>query len=349
MTTQTTDTTRAESEYRSTGTIQQIADRLREARKLLVTTHVKPDGDGIGSALAIYRALKPRGVDVDIQLMGPLEPRLRDIAGDTPFRRHDGPPSRDDYDTILVLDTGAWVQLEPIADWLRQRHEKVIGVDHHARGDDVASMRYVDVTAASTTQVLVPILETMGCEISGGPCSVAEALFVGLATDTGWFKYSSADAKAMHLAARLLELGVDKPRLYQVIEETFRPQRLELEARALSSLEFACDGAVAIMALRESDFKETEGVVQDVSELVNVPMVVRTVRVSILLTQNAQGRTKLSFRSKPDVPGIPCPISNDMNKLAQRFGGGGHVHASGATIEADLDEAKRRLLEALSE
>jgi phosphoesterase RecJ-like protein len=339
------------SDYESTATVEQIARRINDARSLLLTTHVKPDGDGVGSALALSRALRARGggVEPDIYLMGPLESRLRDIVGDTPYQTAGGGPPKGEYDVIMVLDTGAWTQLAPIADWLRQNRERVVGIDHHAKGDDVAPMRIVDSTAAATTQVLVPVLQAMGCEITGGPESVAEALFVGLATDTGWFRFPSAGAEALKLAAWLLQCGVDKPRLYQVIEETFRPQRLALQGRALATLEYALDGAVAIMTLRPDDFRETRGNMQDVSELVNTPMAIKTVRVSVLLAQTSAKGTKISFRSKPDITGVENGATIDMNVLAQRFGGGGHVHAAGAHVDMDADKAKAALLAALEE
>jgi len=337
------------SDYESTATVEQVARRINAAHSALLTTHVKPDGDGVGSALALWRALRAKGGKAEIYLMGPVESRLRDVAGDTPFHLADGRPPQGEYDLAVVLDTGAWTQLGPIADWLRQRPEQIVGIDHHAKGDDVAPMRIVDPTAAATTQVLLPVLQAMGCEITGGPESVAEALFVGLATDTGWFRFPSAGAEVLHLAAWLLQRGVDKPRLYQIIEETFRPQRLALQARAIASLEYALDGAVAIMTLRPGDFRETGGGAQDVSELVNTPMSVRTVRVSILLAQISAKGTKFSFRSKPDVPGHDNGSAIDMNQLAQRFGGGGHVYAAGAHVDLDADGAKAALLAVLEE
>jgi phosphoesterase RecJ-like protein len=333
------------AEYRSTATPQQVASRLSAARRVLLTTHVKPDGDGMGAALALWRVLKARGAQPEIFLVGPLEPRLREIAGDTPFEVSDGRPPKGDHDLIVVLDTGAWTQLETIAQWLRDRRDRVVGIDHHVKGDDVAPMRLVDATAASTTQVLVPILDAMGAELTGGPGGVAEALFVGLATDTGWFRYSSADARALRTGARLLELGVDKSRLYQTIEETFQPARLSLLGRALASLEFARNGTVAIMRLRPEDFRQTGGSVEDISELVNTPMSVRSVRVSILLAQTSPKGTKLSFRSKPDAPGGVV----DVNLLAQRFGGGGHMHAAGASLNQDIDAARAALLEVIED
>jgi len=348
MDTRTTRNPLTMNDYRSNATVEEIARRIVSAKRVLLTTHAKPDGDGIGSTLAMWRALSPKGIAADIYLMGPVEPRLRYVAGNTPFHVDRKPPA-DEHDLVVVMDTGAWPQLGPIADWLRERHDRVIGIDHHAKGDDVAAMRIVDTTAASATQMLLPIIEAMGCEITGGTGGVAEALFVGLATDTGWFRYPSAGAEVMRVAARLLDIGVDKSRLYQMIEETARPQRMTLMARALASLEFALDGAVAIMTLRPGDFRESAGSVQDIAELVNVPMSVQSVRVSVLVAQISPNRTKFSFRSKPEVPDASSSAMIDVNLLAQRFGGGGHVHAAGASVEMDADEALAALLAALEE
>ncbi len=132
-------------------------------------------------------------------------------------------------------------------------------------------------------------------------------------------------------------------------ESSLRPERLGLQARALASLEYALNGAVAIMTLRPEDFSRTGGETQDVSELVNMPMVVRTVRVSILLTETSPGNTKLSFRSKPDVSGAPNTAPVDMNQLAQHFGGGGHTHAAGAHVKMSADDARAALVTALDQ
>ena len=148
----------------------------------------------------------------------------------------------------------------------------------------------------------------------------------------------------MYLGARLLELGVDKTRLYQLIEESFRPQRLALQARAMASMEFVNDGAVAVMVIREEDFQQTGAMVDDLSNLVNLPMQVGSVRASILLVQHEPKRTKISFRSKPSMTGDPI----DVNELAHQFGGGGHIHAAGARIESDVDAAREAVVAALA-
>jgi phosphoesterase RecJ-like protein len=335
------------ADYRSNTTPAQIARRLESAGRTMITTHVKPDGDAVGSTLALARALHQRGRQADVFWMGPVEPSLFQLTGDTPYHMVETQPPDAEYDCIVITDTSAWSQLEPLAAWLRPRREKIMIIDHHAHGDDLASLRIVDPTAAASAQVLVPVLDEMKCELTGGIGGVAEALFLGLATDTGWFKYENASSEAFALAARLLACGVNKSRLYEIVEENFGPQRLALEARALASIEYACDGAVAIQTLRLEDFKAAGAKLEDLTGIVNDPMTVGAVRVSILLSQTEPGVTKISFRSKPARLGRPSGEFVDVNRLAQQFGGGGHKHAAGARLKLDIDAAKAKVQIAL--
>jgi len=340
------------STYQSTASMTQIADRLRQAKRIMITTHAKPDGDALGSAMALRRALTAMGKSADVFLAGPFEPSLMSLAESTPY--HDvakGMPGTD-YDAAIIVDTGAWTQLDPIAPWLRAHAAITLGVDHHARGNDVASLRWIDSTAVSTTALLIPLLESMDVKLTGEIGGVAEALFIGLATDSGWFRHDNADAKAFSLAAKLLGVGVNKSRLYQIIEETHRPQRLALEARALTSIEYLRGGTVALQTLCPDDFEASGGSPEDLTGVVNLPMSIGAVRLSILISQSpptatTTNPTKVSFRSKPPPPGGAADDFIDVNKLAATFGGGGHVHAAGAKINAGIDEARTMVLAAL--
>jgi phosphoesterase RecJ-like protein len=333
------------NDYCSTATPEELAARLGSAQRTLITTHAKPDGDAIGSCLALARAMHAQDREAEIWLMGPVPPPLLAVAGDTPVSLVDNEMPGGDYDLAVLLDTGAWSQVEPLAEWLRPRRTGTLGIDHHAHGDDIASMRIVDTSCASATQVLVPILDAMGATINGGAGGVAEALFTGLATDTGWFRFSNADAAVFRLAAQLLDAGVDKDRLYQLIEENDRPARMALIARALASLQVHHRGSVAIMRLHTADFADTGGSQEDLTGVVNEPMSLAGIRASVLLTETEPGRVKISLRSKPAGPAGPVI---DVNRVANGLGGGGHVHAAGARFDGDLDGAAHAVLAAFA-
>lgn len=335
------------AEYVSNTTIAELAERIGNARRVLITSHAKPDGDAIGSTLALRRALESRGQHAVIVLGGPVEANLATLThGD--MVHVDTPPPDNEFDLAIVVDTGAWAQLEHIRDWLRRHADRIVVIDHHARGDEIGQWRIIDPTAASTTIMLIDLLDEMGVSLHDGSSgSIAEALFVGLATDTGWFRHSNADARAFAAAARLISAGVNKDRLYQLLEETYTRRRLELEARALASLEYTNNGKAAVMMLGPEDFSETGADLEELTGMVNMPMVVADVQVSVLLSQREPGLTKVSFRSKPATgqPNEPDPV--DVNEIARQFGGGGHIRAAGARLKMDINDAKRRVVEAI--
>lgn len=334
--------------YESNVTPESLAEAFRAAADVLILTHQKPDGDALGTALGLHRGLRQVGVSSRVRLSGPIDPNLLSMSG--PDDRVDrveqvpegAPPVDGEPDLVAIVDTGAWTQLDPFTDWLRARTDRIVGIDHHARGGSVAGRRVVDVRCASATQTLVPVLDALGVDLAKD--RIAEALFLGLATDTGWFRFSSAGPDVYRLAARLMECGADKDAIYARIEQNATPARFAMLARALGSLVYAGHGAVAVMRLSLEDFAETGANMEELAGIVNTPLEIGSVRASVLLTQAEQGRTKMSFRSKPGIEGGPFI---DVNELAARFGGGGHVHAAGARQDADLAEATKRLLAAL--
>ena len=333
--------------YESTTTHAGLAARMRAAKRPFVTTHFKPDGDALGSVLAVARALRALGADVEAVVAGPVDRTIRGLARDGEVVYADRGPvtPRADTDLAIVVDTGAWSQLEHVRDWLRANAGMVVGIDHHARGDDVAPERIVDVRCASCTQALVPLIDDLAVPLgpAGRPArhTIAEAVFTGLATDTGWFRFSGADDRVYQLAARLLTLGVDKDGLYRMIEQGDPPGRPLLVARALRSLQYACAHRVAVMRLDRRDFEETGTRVDDLAGLVNEPMSVGEVEVAVLLTQTEPDVVKASFRSKP--PAVPGGRFVDVNHVAAHFDGGGHVHAAGARLKGTLDAAADRV------
>jgi len=335
--------------YKSNATVHDIAQRIRSAKHVMLTTHARPDGDATGSVYALARGIKAHGGEPQIVFMGPLEPPLKGLMSGIPYELVDQSPPTSEPELIVVMDTGSWAQVRPIAEYLRPRREKIIGVDHHSAGDDIAAQRWIETSAASTTEMVAALFDALDWPINGGRGSVAEAIFVGLATDTGWFKFGNATANTFRVAARMIDTGIDRMGLYEQIEHTYRPQRLQLEGRGLTSIQYFANGAVAIQMLRMKDFADTGAKTEDMTGLVNNPLVVSSVRVSILMAQHEKNKTKISFRSKAPPAGRQLSALENVNKLAQRFGGGGHIHASGATVEMDLDAALEDVIKAVKD
>lgn len=340
------------SEYVSNASMVELAKAIRGARRLLVTTHAKPDGDALGSVCAVLRCCRALGIEAEGWITGPFEPNLLSFAGDDPIVRVDPKSPRlpgEGFDLVAIVDTGAWSQVEAMAPWLRPRVEDAIGFDHHARGDRVAARRVVDVGWGSTTGLLSELVAELDVDLSYGADSrgrgsVAEAIWLGLATDTGFFRFPNAREREFALAARLVAAGVDKDRILAIVEQSSRPQRLAIEARALASVAYLAEGAVATMAVSRGDLDETGARPEELSGVVQLPMGVGAVRAVIFAVETEPGLVKLSFRSKPrDEAGRML----DVNEVAARFGGGGHVHAAGARIRGSLEDAMRQVAEAI--
>jgi phosphoesterase RecJ-like protein len=260
----------------------------------------------------------------------------------------DGGAPSGEFDLIIVADTGARSQLEAIGAWLTKRADRVIVLDHHVQGDLQCSAMIVEPSLASTTQMVLRLLDALAVPLTGGRGGIAEALFLGLSTDTGWFRFDNAGAEALRDAARLIDAGADKSRIYHMVEENDRPERLRLTAFALASLEFLAGGRVAMMRLGPADFEVAGGVVEDLSGIVNLPLSVGQVRVSVLLSARDEKETKISFRSKPVVENA---AHDDVyvNALAKRFGGGGHVRAAGARLPLNVVAARERVAALIEE
>lgn len=353
--------------WRSTTSLGELALWLRDCRRIVVLTHQKPDGDAVGSTLALVRTLNlksPFGSSprAEAWYAGPFPPWLEDVRGQTPIVKLEdkcAPPEHVDPEAVVVLDTGSWTQLEPIADWLRKRSDVAAVVDHHVQGDsDVANLRVVETSAAAACQPVaelcrlilgVPSLSTL-------PADVATPLFLGLATDTGWFRHSNVTKSVMAMAGELLEAGAENVRLYQLVEQRESPGRLRLLSKALASLELVPlnnkGQHIAVMSLSNRDFADSGAEPGESGGFVDFGQSIPTVQVTVLLTDvggtNSNGTktlTKISMRSKPEAS--PGGFAIDVNAAAKELGGGGHVRAAGARLERSLDETKAAVLSAI--
>lgn len=327
--------------YESNCTLDKIAEMLRQAQRVMITTHAKPDGDALGSLVALGEALKQMGKPVQRWVMPPVPGNLRLLSDEVELVEiGDAGPDENaaEPDCIVVLDTGAWSQIEPLHGYLAARHERVIVIDHHLRGDEVGAAMYVDGKAAACCQIVADLIDLLPVEWNALIC---RALFVGLASDTGWFRFSNTTAETHELAARLLRCGVGHAELYSQLEQGERPEKLRLLIRALDSLRLVNAGKAAVMTLRVSDFADTGAMPEETERFVDVPQAVRNVRLVALITEQSDGPVRLSFRSKPG------PGAINVSQLAQQFGGGGHARAAGAKFDGTLEEAERKVTAAL--
>ncbi|HET6250131.1 MAG TPA: bifunctional oligoribonuclease/PAP phosphatase NrnA [Tepidisphaeraceae bacterium] len=321
---------------------QQILDRLGNARRVLVTTHVRPDGDALGTAAAMVLGMRAKNIAAEVLLLSHLPTKYAFVFKEAGIVHHDaeaGWPaslSLADFDLLLVVDTGTWSQLPGLKEKIAGWNVPKLVVDHHLTQEDWADAKLVVTEAAAAAEIAAELLDQWEVKLDE---PIARALFLAISSDTGWFQFSNTRPYTLRLAARLIEAGVNIDQMYQLMYQNERAARVTLQTRALQSLELMQDGRLAVMRVRKKDFEETNANVPDTENLINVPLQIRTVEVSILLTEPKDfGPVRISLRSKGQV---------DVARFAEQFGGGGHARASGLKIEGTLDEARDKVVGAM--
>jgi len=337
------------SEYTATLTVRQTAELLRGAGSLVLTTHAKPDGDAWGSVVALAHVLRTLGKTVHAYFMPPVPEQLASIESDNDAQLFQEGDALPDADLLVILDTGAWAQLAPMRSQIEPRLDHTLIIDHHLSGDVPAPMRCIDGSAAAAAEIVSEVIDALAADSGDGTLyndTVNRALFVGIASDTGWFRFSNTRPFTHQLAARLLEAGVDHAALYALTEQGERPEKLKLMIRAIDSLQLHAGNRVAVMCLKREDFDDTGALTEETERFVDVPQIVGAVQVVVLVTEPRDngGAIRISFRSKPG------PDAVNVADLAAKFGGGGHARAAGAKVsDVPLDELLQQITQAATD
>lgn len=339
------------SAWMTNATLDRLAERLRESQRIVLFTHEKPDGDALGATLALARTLHRLGAEATPVYVGAWTNRFDSIVDDTPILKLGDEPDLsllpENPDCVVIADTGSWSQLAKVRPWLEQFTDRAMVIDHHLHGDaDTAALRHIETGAAAVCQTIAELCRVLLCmdRVDELPRAIAEPLYLGLATDTGWFKHSNVTPEALRLAADLIEAGADHARLFRQTEQMDKPGRLRLIARALSSLELHANDQIAVIALTLNDLKECGAEMNDAGGLTDMLLTMAPVRVGACLTEIGESRTKISFRSKT---GDGAESTVDVNQAARTLGGGGHAQAAGARLELPIGDAKQRVVKAL--
>jgi phosphoesterase RecJ-like protein len=323
--------------------MDRLIDQLARCGRVLLTTHVRPDGDALGSVAAMALAMRRMGIASDVLLLTHLPTKYAFVFHDAGLEHLDAeqqfPASLDfsSYDAIVVCDTGTWSQLPGLQERIASLAIPKLVIDHHLTQEDWPDLHVVDPSAAAAGELVARVLRRWGVRLDG---ELGQPLFVAIASDTGWFQFANTTPATLRLAADLMELGIDTDRLYQLVYQNERAARVRLQARAMQRLELLEGERVAVMTLGRDDFAACAAAVQDTENLVNVPLQVRSVEVSMLLTDDpAGGPVRLSLRSKGHL---------DCAAFARQFGGGGHARAAGAKFTGDLASARATVLAAIA-
>ncbi|MGH2980897.1 MAG: DHH family phosphoesterase [Solirubrobacterales bacterium] len=307
--------------------LESVAAEIRGADRFLLTTHEGPDGDALGSLLAMHHLLGQLGKDSVMFLAAkefPLPIEYRFLPLEEVF--HEAPADMADR-VVVFLDCGN-IDRMPL-DFLRDDGTRLVNIDHHHDNTRFGNVNLVDTAASSTAEIVFELARELNVELTP---EMASALYVGLVTDTGRFMYENTDADTHRVAAALIEAGVDVNDTYRRLYERVPLEKLRLVARALEAIELPCEG-LAITCITEADYRATgsgeemtEGIIDYLRSLegVTVAAVIRE-----LGSRGAAAR-KVSLRSSGD--GV------DVSEIAREHGGGGHVRAAGFSTELGKEE-----------
>lgn len=309
---------------------------LQEGERFSLHTHVNPDGDGLGSQMALGAFLRSRGKRVRMINQDPVPPSYRflALASDVEtYRAGEATEFIESADGVIVLDNGSLARLGSLEEPIRGSRGRTICVDHHETRDDGWDLLVVDADASASGEIVHELIRTLGGEITP---PIAEALYVSIITDTGHFRFSKTRPLSHRIAAGLLQAGVRPEQVFEQVYETNAEGYIRLMGHALEEMTLAAGGVLAWIALDRSVQERFRAMDEDTGGIVNTLLSMKGVQVALLLRELMDGQVKVSLRSKGRF---------DVHGLARRHGGGGHRHASGILLQGPLEAVTRRLVD----
>jgi bifunctional oligoribonuclease and PAP phosphatase NrnA len=304
---------------------EQICARFRQAQKILVVSHVRPDGDAVGALLAIGMGLRNLGKNVQMVLTDGVPSSFRHLPGSSEVRKK----AEGEVDLKIVLDCS---DLKRTGNAFNGYGDPDINIDHHITNLNFSPINLVDPGAVATSEIITENLERWGLQFTE---DIANALLAGIVADTLGFRTSNITPKAMRFAAELMEKGADLPNQYNraLLRHSF--QAMQYWGAGLSNLERK--DRLVWGTLRQSDREACAYPGNDDADLINVISAIDDFDISLIFVEQKNNSVKVSWRS---IPGY------DVSKIALDFGGGGHPAAAGADIPGTLDEIQPKVLEA---
>ena len=314
-----------------------FAGAIAPGQRVCLTTHVNPDGDGLGSEAGLVHLLRARGVDATITNPTPTPPRFGFLFEDLPGvdRTAEAIKELRRADLIIVLDIGDLGRLGMLSETVRGRGIPVACIDHHvSAGDLPPGPRYLDSGAAATGELIFELAMANGWPLTE---PAARGLYVAILTDTGGFRFSNTRPRTLRIAAELLETGVDPEEIYLEVYARAPEGRPRLFAEALQTLVVEPEHGLAWVTVPPGAIERLGVSSDDLDGVVEFPRSIEGVRMALLFREVSQGRVKVSLRSIGPV---------DVAAFAKRFGGGGHTKAAGLALTGSLAQVQETVLTA---
>jgi len=315
---------------------RQISELLRSQNTFLILTHYRPDGDAVGSQLALVLLLQGLGKTVEAWNDDEVPGKFRFLPHSDLITRPSAEPK--DFDVVIAIDTSTWQRVGAAAQRIRSR-KHFINIDHHVSNEMFADINWVVPEAPASGQIAFDLIKSGGFTLTP---EIATCLFAAISTDTGSFSYNNTTATSLRVAAELVDTGINVGEICRHVYESYPYGRLMLLQKVLARLQLADQKRIAYMWITNSMFEESGAKREDTEGLIDYARAIQGVVVALLFEETVEpGKFRISLRSKhPKL---------DVNAIARRFGGGGHREAAGARISGEAHEIERNVLAAVSE
>jgi bifunctional oligoribonuclease and PAP phosphatase NrnA len=307
-------------------------------QRFVLTTHIRPDGDAVGSEVALAVILESLGKDVLVCNDFTVPPNLRFLNVPPRLGKLGVDVSAEqlaDREVLIVLDTTAWAQLRAMGEVIKKTKAVKVVIDHHQSGDDLGAELFKEARAEATGSLVIEAADQLGVPLRP---EIARPAFVALATDTGWFRFGSTTSATLRLAARLVDAGARPDELYKALYENDSHARLQLIGRTLARSQTDLGGRLIYSWIELADFAATGALPSDSEDIINMMLAVGSTEAAVILVEQPTGGFKISLRSRCDV---------DCSTLAEQFGGGGHKAAAGAFLNEPLESARQKVVDAV--
>ncbi|MBB6216524.1 phosphoesterase RecJ-like protein [Anaerosolibacter carboniphilus] len=311
---------------------KKFVEAIEKGEHILILPHILPDGDTIGSSLALFLAFKKMGKDPWILLTDDIPYNLRFLPVRYIIRETSKIPTPD---IVISIDCSDLDRLGTRSQYIHNANRS-INIDHHITNTLFADLNIVEPEAAATGEIIYSLIEAMGMDMDS---EIATCLYTAISTDTGSFKYSNTTSRTHEIAADLLRNGIVLNDITTEVYQNKPSYQVKLLSAVLSTLEFHYEGQLAVLHVTEDMLNNTGAIPADTDGLIEYARDIKGVEVGILLKELNPGEIKVGLRSKYQI---------DVSKIAGEFGGGGHSKASGCTIYGSIEDAKNKLIRALN-
>ena len=309
--------------------LSQVVELIENKQNFGITTHIKPDGDGVGSSLGLCWLLKSLGKSAEVIVRGEIPLAYRNLPGADEIRNLEKVDK--EYDAVFVIECSDLQR--PGIDGLEEQF--TVNIDHHATSEHFGTVNWIDSTASAVGEMIYNLVKAIGGRVTK---EIAECVYMALVTDTGSFHFSNTTDRTLKVASELIKAGARPAEISEAVYSNYPWSRIELMRQVLATVKRDESGKVA--SLRQTlKMREEAGAADgDNNGFVNIPLASREILASIYMREVGQNIYRVSLRSKGDI---------DVAKVAERWGGGGHRNAAGLRIEGDWDKAEQELVEAV--